>query len=267
MTSNVSYKDQYRRRVSDADASWQRLIDREIHEQTWDKPSHTPEEPVNLNVTFALQCAYGADRCRSEVLLKRAVKYGDGILELDLCRATPVSKAGYPGNVGAIVRGRAYARWLLGGPLDRAELRQAAEHLVTWCLTKANDRRRFSDSLTMDVYVGGVRAALVAWDLDYARELLATRHALRWHHGRQRELWTSLVQRYPDIDQELRDEIEDLFDDVRDPDFEEVIDGMETFITQDWVRFETGIIRQMVLINDSPLDPIDPQIVIKAVSR
>ncbi len=58
------------------------------------------------------------------------------------------------------------------------------------------------------------------------------------------------------------------FDRVRDPDFEEKLDGKTpTYIGREILALETGIIRQMYLINQSATDEVDPQAVIEAIAR
>lgn len=65
----------------------------------------------------------------------------------------------------------------------------------------------------------------------------------------------------------MRQEVESFFDRVRDPDFEEKPDGkIPTFIRRDILALDTGIIRQMYLVNASPLDTLDPKAVIEAVA-
>jgi hypothetical protein len=189
-----------------------------------------------------------------------------------MCRQNEVCEAGYPYNVGTVVRGRACARWLLGERLDGTELRRAAEYLTDWCLTKATDRKRFNDSMTMCVYLQGVRAAMIAGDLDYAAELLRTKHEFRWHHAIERELWTRLVAAYPKIDLRLRIDAGVFFNRVRDPDFEEFeLDDLgrkiQTFLNRDMLALETGIVYQMYVVNKSALDPVDPDTVIRAIAH
>ena len=70
----------------------------------------------------------------------------------------------------------------------------------------------------------------------------------------------------PKIGARLRDDFEVFFDHIRDPDFKEVLDGLPTFINREALALDTGIIRQMYLVNASPLDPVDPNAVIEAVA-
>lgn len=234
----------------------------------WERPKQMPELGVeDLNLLPALECLYAGDPTNGKSFLRHAIDVADRLIEEDRCRASPICDAGYPHNLGVVLRGRAYSRWLLGDPLDRKDMRRVAECMTEWCLTKAIDKKRFHDSITMCTYLEGVRAAMIACDLDYASELLKTKHKFRWHHAAERDLWTRLIAAYPDVSAELRQEVEAFFDRVRDPDFEEKPDGkIPTFIRRDILALETGIIRQMYLINASPHDPDDPKAVIEAVS-
>lgn len=234
----------------------------------WDKPKQMPEIGVeDLNLLPALKCAYVGERVISEAFLRHAVDVADRTVAENRCRESPICEAGYPHNLGVVLRGRAYARWLLGESLDRKDMRRVAECMAEWCLTKALDRHRIHDSMTMSPYLEGVRAAMIACDLDYASVLLRTKHKFRWHHAVERNLWTRLIEAYPDVNAELRQVAEIFFDRVRDPDFEERPDGkIPTFINRDILALETGIIRQMYLVNASTHDAINPQAVIEAVA-
>lgn len=165
----------------------------------WDRPKQMPELGVeDLNLLPAMECLYAGDQTNSKTFLRYAISVADRLIEEDRFRALPVCEAAYPHNLGVVFRGRAYARWLLGEPLDKKEMRRVAECMTEWCLTKAIDKKRIHDSITMCIYLEGVRAAMVASDLDYASELLKTKHKFRWHHAAERDLWTRLIEAYPD---------------------------------------------------------------------
>jgi len=234
-----------------------------------DKVQFLPESCVeSSSLCLGLDCQYAGDVEHAELFFRRAVAVADKLIAEDKCRSNPINEGGYSQNLAVVIRGRAYSRWLLGAGLDRAEMRQVAEHMVTWCLTKALDRKRIHDSMTMSPYMEGVRAAMVACDLDLAAEFLRTKHKFHWHHALERDLWTRLIAAYPDVNDDLKEEVEAFFDRVRDPDFEEKPDGkVPTFLNRDILALETGIIRQMYVINNSALDPVDPKDVIRAVAR
>jgi hypothetical protein len=222
----------------------------------------------SASLCYAFVCLYAKDERNAETFCRRAIAVADRIIADNKCRANDVCEAAYPKNLGVVIRGRAYARWLLGEGLDRAAMRQVSEYMATWCLSKAMDCKRFHDSMTMNVYMEGVRAAMVACDLDRAAELLKTKQKLRWHHGVERSLWRRLIEAYPDIGDGLKVELEVFFDRVRDPDFEERVEGgPSTFINREILALETGIIRQMYVINASPHDDPDPKKVIEAIAR
>ncbi len=226
-----------------------------------------PESGVSLRLYSALDCLYANDREYADAFLRETISHAEANLAVDNCRATPVALAGHPYNQAVMERAICYARWLLGAALDRPSLRQVSEHLTTWCLTKAVDHKRFNDSMTMDVYLGGVRTAMLSGDVVYTKELLRTKHKFRWHHAGERELWTRLLEVYPQIDAELRGRFEQFFDKVRDPDFQDLVDGnVSIYISREILALETGMIRQMYLVNRSLSDSIDPALVIAAVA-
>jgi len=178
-----------------------------------------------------------------------------------------MTNAAYPRNLAVVLRGRAYARWLLGEPLDRKELRRVAEHFVEWCSTKAVDRGRLDDPLTMDFFIAAVRAAMIACELDYAGEVLKVKHKLRWHFDEERSLLGRLVEMYPDVTDAFDIEFEAFFDKVRDPDYQDGPSVKESVPhDREMLALETGIIREMYIIRASPHDPVDPQAVIDAVA-
>ena len=266
MTTEVRYVEKRRERWLQNNASLDQIIAKDVFSEDWDRPSNTPGVEVWHTLHIALACLYAADKHRGHILLRRAIGFADRLEAEDRFHDTEVAEAGHPHDLAEVVRARTLARWLLGEPLNRADLRKAAEMFVTWCLTRAEDRRRFNDSVTMNVYLQGVRCALVACDLDYSGELLATKHKFRWHHGEEKELWTRLVSEHPRIGARLRDDFEVFFDRVRDPEFKEVLDGLPTFVNREALALDAGIIRQMYLMNATPLEPVDPQAVIEAVA-
>ena len=253
-------------------SAWDKLVNEDPF-QDWGIPHPSPGALVEgIELHGAMACFYADDRIHGEAFCQRAIAVANRIIAEDRWHDNPVIEAGYPYSLGEVLRGREYARWLLGESLDRAEMRQVAEYLTTWCLTKATDHRRFHDSMTMCFYLQGVRAAMIACDLDYAAELLKTRHKFRWHHAGERDLWTRLIAAYPEVSLDLRRDVEVFFDRVRDPDFEEFeLDArgekISTFINREILALETGIIRQMYVVNRSALDPVEPGAVIEAVAR
>jgi hypothetical protein len=268
----TSYRERYRTIWGSAGDGWDQMLENDVFEKTEGKEILTPETAPESKLSDGLACFYADDDGRGVAFLQCAIKHADRVEANDLYHANPVVEAGFPRNCATVLRSRAYARRLLGETLDRAEMRQVAEYLTTWCLTQATDRKRFHRSMTMSIYLDSVRAAMIACDLDYAAELLKTRHKFRWHHAGERDLWTRLIAAYPEVSLDLRREIEVFFDRVRDPDFEEFeLDArgqkISTFINREILALETGIIRQMYVINRSALDPVEPGAVIEAVAR
>jgi hypothetical protein len=262
----TSYK--YRRSEiwKNAEKNWPRMAAQDFF-VNWDQPKLMPDIGVeDRSLVPGLECLYANDRADAVLFLQRAIAVADRVLADNKFRASTICEAGYPHNLGVVLRGRAYARWLLGEPLDRKAMRRVAECMTEWCLTKATDCKQFHRSMTMSCYLEGVRAAMIASDLDYASDLLKTKYKFRWHHAVELDLWTRLIAAYPDVSADLRQEAEVFFDRVRDPDFEEKPDGkVPTFINRDILALETGIIRQIYLVDASPHDPVDPQAVIDAV--
>lgn len=248
------------------DASLDELIREDRSLVTWENPSDLPAIRVTFQLSCALECLYAGDKRRGEIFLNRAARNADRLIAEKRYLDTKVAEAGYPRNYAEILRGRVYARWLLGEPLDRLELRRVAKHFVNWCLTKAEDRKRFEDSLTMSVYLQSARAAIIAADLDNSAMLLRTTHAFRWHHASERQLWATMIDQYPELTDEFDAEFERFFDCVRDPDFMPMGEVAPIFVQRETLALETGIIREMYVVRASPHDPVDPKAVIEAVA-
>ena len=268
----ASYRERYRAIWTAVGDGWDEMLQNDPWEQGAPSESQLPDTGPMLRLYNGLTCLYAGDQSHGSAFLRQSIKHANRVEVDGLCRANEVCEAGYPHNLAVVIRSRAYARWLLGETLDRAEMRQVAEYLTTWCLTKATDCKRFHRSMTMSYYLDGVRAAMIACDLDYAAELLKTRHKFRWHHAGERDLWTRLIAAYPEVSLDLRRDVEVFFDRVRDPDFEEFeLDArgekISTFINREILALETGIIRQMYVVNRSALDPVEPGAVIEAVAR
>lgn len=263
MIMTIRYSTKYHARWSSNDAGLDELIEKDTWMVGWDRPSDLPAIPVSEELSCALVCLYAGDHRRGEIFLNRTVRNADRLIAERRYLDTDVAAAGHPMQLAWILRGRAYARWLLGEPLDRRELRQVAEHLATWCLTKADDCKGFDLPTTMDPYIQAVRAAMIACDLDYAGDLLKAKRKLRWHFAEERGLWTRLVQMYPELTDAFDIELEAFFDKVRDPDFRDVD---RAYPDRETLALETGIIREMYVIRASPHDPVDPKAVIEAIA-
>jgi len=270
-STKPSFAVKHKTRWNETADGWDRLLEKD-YTDTLDRDPMPEGFVESLSLKYGLYCLYAGDHEHADAFCRRAIVLADQIIADDKCRANPIREQGYPRNVGEVFRGKTYAKWLLGEPLDRKLMYRVAESMREWCLTKAIDQKQFHDSITMNMYMEGVRAAMIASDLDYASELLKTKHKFRWHHAIERNLWTQVIAAYPDVPQVLREDVETFFDRVRDPDFkeEEWSDTahrfIPTFINREILALDTGIIRQMYIINASPLDPVDPKAVIEAVA-
>ena len=250
---------------------WDQLVSQEWEqrkEANWPRASDKPSWRVTQPLRDGLECLCAGQDEHGETLLRRAVRNADRLISEDRLHDTEIADIDYPRPLGEIVQGRAYAKWLLDEPLDRDTIRKAAEHLVTWCLTKPDDHKRFISNVTMDYYLTGVRCALIAFDIPYASELVSTKQRFLFHHLNEKQLWARFVERYPRFDDEFRDEFEKFFDRVRDPEFKDESGTKDAmiYVRHEWLALDMGIIRQMYLLNASPLDPVDPQVVIDAVA-
>jgi len=261
-----SYRNQYYRRWKDDEASFDGILSNDIFEERWDRASDLPAMPVTVRLADGLACAYAGDMKRALCLFELTIRYADRREAEDRFHDTEVAEAGYPCNLAETLQARAYARWLLGEGLDRDQVRKAAEHFVEWCLTKPDDCRRFVSPVTMGFYLGGIRAAAVTGDIDYARQIAEAPHRFTDYHAEERNVWVRLLTEYPRVSADFRKEFECFFDRVRDPDFQVMVRGYPTFVRRDWLALDTGIIREMYLVNASPLDPVDPKAVIEAVA-
>jgi len=247
---------------------WSTILAMNIY-KSWDSPILMPESLVeDSSFSYALECLLYGDRENGNAFLNRTIEVADRILAENRCLwEQTLATTGYPRNHAIIQRDRAYAKWLLGGDFDRDVMKSCARQLVEWCLTKANDHEHFTDAFTMNYYVQGIRAAIIACDLDLAGELVRTKQPLLGLHGHQRDLWRKLIDMYPDLTDEFDGEFETFFDLVRDPDFQERVGKARNFIIRDILALETGIIREMYIINASPHRNPDPENVLAAVAR
>ena len=234
----------------------------EREEQNWARKCHLPEGLVLDWLRCAIDCRCVGQDGHAEVFLRRAIQSADRLIGEGRLRDTEVAEAGFPCSLGEVMRGRAYALWLSGAPLDRSSLREAAEHLLIWCLTKAEDHKRFIHNFTMDYYLTAVRCVLIAGDVPRARELLATKQRFLFHHLDEKLLWRRFVEALPGIDGQLRDDYVAFFDLVRDPHFECQGEIGWIPVRHEWLALDMAIIRQMYLLNSSPADPVDPEAVI-----
>lgn len=267
MTRKLSYYHQRYGSWRDNDVGLNQLIRENRHEQSWENLSDFPAVRVTTNFDDGLFCLYARDVARARVFLCRAIRNADRMIAEQRYLDTELAKAGHPMQLAVIMRGRAYASWLLGERLDRRTLRQVAEYIVTFCRTKTDDRKSFTDSMTMNDYLQAVRAAMIASDLDYAGELLKVQDRFRWHHAQEFELWRQLVRGYPDVTDSFEEKFEAFFDLVRDPDFSDADEIGPVAVDRDTLALETGIIREMYIVSTSALDPIDPQAVIEAIAH
>lgn len=267
MTDGVSHHQAYVNRWAPYRESWDKLL----HDDVFERNSHLPDDLPAASVTgcldSALQCIYPGDRQHGDVFLARAIKHADRQIAEKRYLDTEIAELLHPYELAVIMRGRAFAHWLLGERLDRTTLRQVAEYIVTYCRTKTDDRTSFTDSMTMNHYLQGVRAAIIASDLDYAGELLKAPDRFRWHHAREFDLWRRLVCIYPEVTDEFEKEFEIFFDIVRDPEFTDADEIGPVAVDRITLALETGVIREMYIINASPHEPVDPNVVIKAVAR
>lgn len=269
MTAGVSFAQRYRERWlrNVESGSLDRVLAENIFERSWHKPSDLPNVPITEELSCGYLCALAGDSSRAPLFLRRAADFAARRISESRYLDTDVAVAGHPQLLAKIVRGRAHARFLLGEGLDRTAFRQAAGDFAEWCLTKANDRGSFDDSGTMCFYLAGVRAAIIACDLDYAGELLRKRTTFRWHHAREYALWRELVESYPDLSDAFDQKFEAFFDVVRDPDFKDADEIGPVFVEREPLALDTGIIRETYVINASPHDDPDPARVIEAIAR
>jgi hypothetical protein len=221
---------------------------------------------VTASFSDGLVCAYAGDHLHARIFFERAIRNADRLEREDRFHDTEIAECAYPCSLAEAIQARAYARWLLGQGLDRNAIKRAAEFFVDWCLTKPDDCRRFVSPVTMGFYLEGIRAATVSGDLDFARKVDEAPHRFTEYHAEERDLWRSLLTTYPRLNQRFREQFEEFFDRVRNPDFQVTVGGYPTFVRREWLGLDTGIIRQMYLLNATPLEPVDPQAVIESVA-
>lgn len=151
-------------------AHWERyresLAQLEVEDpfREWEKIRVLSETFVESELRTGLRCWYAGAVDHAHGFFRRAILVADRIVAEGKCRANPISEAAYPRNLATVIRDRAYARWLLGESLDLGTIRQAAEYMASWCVTKATDAKRIQDSDTMCHYLHGVRGAMISGD-------------------------------------------------------------------------------------------------------
>jgi len=114
---------------------WDQVVSREWEqrkEANWSRASDKPSWDVTQPLRGGLECLCAGQDQHGEILLRRAIRNADRLIAEDRLHDTEVADIDYPRSLGEILQGRAYAKWLLGEPLDRKTIRKAAEHLVTW---------------------------------------------------------------------------------------------------------------------------------------
>lgn len=223
----------------------------------------TGDVRVDQSLKLSLECLWAREDAYAQVFLVQTIQIADRCLAEDKFQDHPMSEQAYPRNFATVLQGRAYASWLLGEPLAVDVLKQAAELLRTWCLTKSGLTGRSRSDIDMNDYLRAVRTAFVAGDVAVASDYLTLKAKFRWHHAIERALWTKLITQVPSASAEFRLEFEEFFDRVRDPEFPE---AKQVFISKKVLALESGMIRQKYLVNSSPDDPLDPKAVIAAVA-
>jgi len=266
MKAAVTHLEKRRERWRQNTASLDQIIANDVFSEDWDRSFDTPGVEVWHTLHIALACLYAGDEHRGYILLKRAISYADRLESEDRFHDTEVAECAYPGSLAEVLQARAYASWLLGEGLDRNAIKRAAQLFVDWCLTKPDDCRRFVSPVTTGFYLQGIRAGAVSGDIDFARKTAEAPHRFTEYHAEERDLWRSLLTTYPRLNQRFREQFEEFFDRVRDPDFQVTVGGYPTFVRREWLALDTGIIRQMYLVNATPLEPLDPKAVIEAVA-
>lgn len=158
MTTDVTYAARYYAKWAPYQSSLDQVIRDNLTERNWALPCDTAGDIVSTEVCFALECFYPDDARRGEVFLLRAIDFADRLIAEKRYLDTDIAELAHPRELADILRFRAYAHWLLGEPLDRKVLKQAAAYYAEWCTTKAVDHKRFAEpGITMDYYLGAGR--------------------------------------------------------------------------------------------------------------
>ncbi len=232
-----------------------------------------PDWRSSAELSLAIKSELGGDPQHGKFFCERSIVAADWALRLGVLD-TGLAKNWHPRNVAIAARSGLYARWLLGGLLDRRALTGTVPQIIDWLHNRGHIKVIRSDDVATAEYLKAVRAALIGGDLDQARRLLE-KHALKWHFKTQQDLYLRLLDQHPAISGELRLEFERFFDMIRHPDLgihtTDVKDDGSRPLLQvaddiDLARLEVGMIRQMYLVNKSPDGPLDPTAVIAAVS-
>lgn len=207
----------------------------------WER-SHMPETRVEEELSYGLYIAYawGSDHEQAVAFFNRACVVAERAIDEDKL-TSPLSNSSFPLNRGILNRAFSYARAALGEPLDSSALRQASQDFEEWC--KGYGRRDW-DSQAQANYLAAVRLALVAGDLERARELLKTKKSFKWHNE-EHQIWFRLVERDRAIDDALAESFDRYFGRLRDPGF-----VPDVYMEIDILRIELAAVRDKYLVSD-----------------
>ena len=227
---------------------------------TWDpfrdwERSRAPESTVGNYFWLGLEVLCGeGDPEQARSLLEYCLRIADRTLaerklESLLC------KDSFPENRGELLRVRAYAQGLLGGPLDEGALRQAAADFEGHTLRFP--KHKWSD-LQEAEYLATVRLALLGNDGEILARLFKRRRVMRWH-AEEYALLRSLADG-PQRDSPLLANFDAYFDRIRDPKYKP-----EVYLRLKVLRPELAALRDKYFVSSD--GPVDFQRVVGAISR
>ncbi len=216
--------------------------------KNWERNSK-PEWIAERYFVNALEVLYASvERELPRIFLSATVELLDRAFDEDRFHAQ-YAEYGLPKNIGEALRVRTYTKALMGEPLAVDDLKQGSEHYIEWC---SGWKGADWDSQAQSDYLTAVRIALIAGDLNYAKELLATKRKFKWHaeeHQLLLEIAHEAEEGIPINNLDLRDRVDRFFDLIRDPDFKP-----DVFFPTDMGRFEWGVLVYKYFVGRNRID-------------
>jgi hypothetical protein len=235
--------------------------------EQWDLETK-PDWNAERNLRSALELFYGrGDADLARRYLERCLAIAERTLAEDKLRS-PRCRDAFPENRGILLRACAFARALLGNPLEEAALRESSAAFEEAC---ANFPKHKWDDFQENTYLSAIRLALVAGDAETVQRLLTRRRVFRWF-PEQDDLFRGLLhllQTSAPPDESFQDRFKVYFDRVRDPKYKPQVQMnsgiFDVYVRRDMLRLEIGILYDKYFL--SPTKTIDWQQTIDAIAE
>jgi hypothetical protein len=221
-----------------------------------------PEETAERDLFLGVELLYAQlDPALARQYIERSLTILKRIFDENRCEYLD---HGFPMNRGEALRTAAYARALLGEPLDTASFSQASRDIETHCRGTPPNKLCSWDAVTQTWWLSAVRLSLLAGDVERARNLLQHKKSFKSVKLQYDALAAlgAAAPPLPIVDPKVREQFEVYFDAVRNPNYQYPPD--QILDSHKLVMFELGLLRDKYFI--SPDGTIDFHRAIDAVS-